>query len=232
MGLDSVELLEEIEKTFDIRIPDPVAEKMDTVGKAYDEVWKRIQHRNSGKCILQVLFYRLRACFKEELPAGINISPCTLIDDIVPKADRRKIWATLALRSKLKVPELVLPDKIARGLFKWGLVVFCSISWLSWYLNERLQIGGLIYLLAIAVCIVIIRLSSGVLKPQRVAIPCTTMRELTLQVLAMNMPALNGQGVTRKEMEMIINNVIVEKMGIDPDEIAPGKFFGNDLGLN
>ncbi len=232
MGLDSVELLVEIERTFDIRIPDPVAEKMDTVGKAYDEVWKRIQHRNSGKFILQVLFYRLRACFKEELTVEINISPSTLIDDIVPKADRRKIWAILSQRSKLKLPELVLPDKIASGLFKWGLVVFCTITWLSWYLNERLQIGGLIYLLAIAVCIAIMLLSSGILKPQRMTIPCTTMRELTLQVLAMNMPALNEQGVTRKEMEMIINNVIVEIMGINPAEIAPEKSFGNDLGLN
>jgi acyl carrier protein len=43
MGLDSVELLMEVENAFGIDIPDKVAEKIYTVGVFNEVVWERMR---------------------------------------------------------------------------------------------------------------------------------------------------------------------------------------------
>jgi len=44
MGLDSVELLVEVENTFIIKIPDTEASHITTVGDFYDAVWRQLQN--------------------------------------------------------------------------------------------------------------------------------------------------------------------------------------------
>jgi Phosphopantetheine attachment site len=60
MGLDSIELISEIEQKFGINIPDREAEKITTVGKMYDAVWGHLEGKYSNKCNSQILFYKLR----------------------------------------------------------------------------------------------------------------------------------------------------------------------------
>lgn len=45
MGLDTVELVMEIEHEFDIDIPDPEAEKIRTVGMLADFVWEQVREK-------------------------------------------------------------------------------------------------------------------------------------------------------------------------------------------
>lgn len=61
MGLDSIELIIEIEKAFDISIPDHEAEKLRTVGDLHNSVWNHLVERRSSRCNSQILFYKFRS---------------------------------------------------------------------------------------------------------------------------------------------------------------------------
>ena len=47
MGLDSVELIMEFEKAFEIRIPDQEAEKLRTVGEVHNYIWNRLDYQKT-----------------------------------------------------------------------------------------------------------------------------------------------------------------------------------------
>jgi acyl carrier protein len=55
MGLDSVELIVRVEKTFQISIPDKEAEKIVTVGDLYNIVWKYAGKVEGTRCLSQGL---------------------------------------------------------------------------------------------------------------------------------------------------------------------------------
>ncbi len=92
MGLDSVELLVEVEKTFDIEILDSEAAEILTVGDFYNVVWSRIKHRKSNKCMSAMLFYRLRQYFIENYRIAKNDVQLNCgIDNFIEKENRRWI---------------------------------------------------------------------------------------------------------------------------------------------
>ena len=61
MGLDSVELILEIEDSFGIAIPDAEASRISTIDDMYQCVLSKIKPRNlQTVCATQHVFYRLR----------------------------------------------------------------------------------------------------------------------------------------------------------------------------
>lgn len=48
MGLDTVELLMDVEETFDIEISDKEASEIETVGEFYDVVLTKLEAQNQG----------------------------------------------------------------------------------------------------------------------------------------------------------------------------------------
>jgi hypothetical protein len=87
MGLDSVELLMEIEKEFSIRVEDREAEMVRTVQDLYDLVWMTIQrkarnHNESASISKNIAFSRTR-----EL---ISISTGIELDKILPHHNLKK----------------------------------------------------------------------------------------------------------------------------------------------
>src|ERR1700722_12370853 len=62
MGLDTVELVMEIEEAFDLTIPDEEAEKIQTIGQAYRYILARLAGPVDGTavCLSAATFYFLR----------------------------------------------------------------------------------------------------------------------------------------------------------------------------
>ncbi len=108
MGLDSVEIVMEVENTFGIRIPDKDVEKILTVGDFHNLVWEYVKDSKSAKCKSQSLFYKLRKSLNEtiQIPKE-KINPATMLSDIIPKDNRRELWFNLSSK-QLEFPELVL----------------------------------------------------------------------------------------------------------------------------
>lgn len=98
MGLDSIELVMEVEKAFDIRIPDQEAEKIRTVKDLYDVVWNHLSRRHSDKCNSQLIFYKLRRYFIANFQLSKqSFSPDKLLDDLFPQANRRKEYIAMEI---------------------------------------------------------------------------------------------------------------------------------------
>ena len=60
MGLDSVELIIEVEEKFQIQIPDIEAENINTVGDLHQCILTKVERNELNRCSTQKIFYQLR----------------------------------------------------------------------------------------------------------------------------------------------------------------------------
>jgi len=107
MGLDSVSLLVDIEKYFDISISDREAENIYTVQDFADCVLTKVTLNPSQKCKSQILFYRFRSFFVDNL--GIDrkeIYPDRRISDIININDLKTTWTHIEEYLVVKLPDL------------------------------------------------------------------------------------------------------------------------------
>lgn len=115
MGLDSVILLQEVEDYFEITIPNDVAEKIVTVGDFASYVHKHITLQTAEKCKTQVLFYKVREFFCNELGLSKSeITPRTILENIVKIDIRKDVWVKLENHLALKLPKLSKVDSTGK----------------------------------------------------------------------------------------------------------------------
>lgn len=111
MGLDSVELLMDVEDSFNIQIPDSESEQINTVQDFADSVYQKISIVESNKCLSQRLFYNLKNTFQEVEINNNSITPNTRIKELLLDADNLKSkWTELQKQLSLRLPKLVPLD--------------------------------------------------------------------------------------------------------------------------
>jgi len=233
MGLDSIELLMEVEKAFDIRIPDSEAEKIRTVGDFHNTVWHHLTERHSSRCNSQILFYKLRKNFADSF--GIEkktFKKDTILNNNVPQNDRRNNYLDLGNTLNLKLPELVLTKPWKNFLNTIGLITILGGFLYALFLAEFSNYSRWVYLMPFA-GIFITQIFSELLNPKRIIIEPDSVRSFTEKTLALNFSSITkGGGVNRKDVENVINEIIVDKIGVDWDEISPEKSLTDDLGVD
>ena len=70
-------------------------------------------------------------------------------------------------------------------------------------------------------------------KFKRIVIHPFAVKDFTEKTLVINYSAISKDiGVNRKEVEMVINQIIVDKYGVDLEEVTPEKKIGDDLGIS
>lgn len=233
MGMDSLELLIDIEKAFSISIPDQEAEKIITVGDFHNVVWKHVEGREGEKCKSQSLFYILRKGFQQEFNVPRNeIRPGGSVSELFPEQDRRRAYYAFAESTGLKLPDLVLTRPWYLFLNGFGIATIIGGLGISILLAGFWNYSQWIFLLPVAGIIYTI-LISDVLDPKRTVIESGQLRQFTKRVLANNFAELAKEtGLNRKEVESVINYIISDRHGIDLDEITPEKKIGDDLGIS
>jgi acyl carrier protein len=111
MGMDTVVLVVDIEKHFDISIPDNEAAKINTVQDIADCVYGKVSVNPSQKCTSQVLFYKLREALVSILGIDRNaILPNYKLSELFGFQDLKEHWRRIESELKLKLPELSLRD--------------------------------------------------------------------------------------------------------------------------
>ena len=111
MGLDSVELLINVEKHFDMSIPDPEAAKISTLQDFADCVYQKVKINPTEVCKSSVLFYKLRIYFHTQF--GISkqaIYPEQRISELIATSDLHKVWRSIEQDFNLRLPELTSFD--------------------------------------------------------------------------------------------------------------------------
>lgn len=233
MGLDSVEILVNVENAFGITISNYEAEKISTVGDIHNVVWRSVQGRQSMRCRSQQLFYRLRYILINKFNAAHEgIVPEASLNKIFPNNNRRLKYHRLHKELNLKLPELVLPPIWARALTVTGITLIPGMLAVALVLMYGYNRTRWLYLLP-ALGLLATIFISNILDAVRVQFRPDKMRDYTQAVLALNYGTLMQESsLSRKEMEIVVNNIIAETIGLELHEISPEKSLTNDLGID
>jgi hypothetical protein len=233
MGLDSFEILIEVESAFGIKIPDSEAEKIITVGDFHNSVWRHLEGRHIEKCHSQALFYRLRSdlASKNEIDRS-QITLKTSPNSLWPVDNRRRDYNQFQQDSALIMPDLILPNPWS-DLLVWTSILLVVGSLITEFvLINFFDFSAWIWLYTLLTILLIVGISE-LLDPLRTRVAQIDMREFTMQVLKDNFRALaKDTGTNRREMEAVINQIMADKVGLDLVEIEPGKRIADDLGVD
>lgn len=105
VDLDSVDIVREIERAFQVEISDPEAEACLTVGDLFDLIVSKTRVVETGAdfCLSARAFWRLRAAAAQ---SGVThrVTPETSLAGIMPRAGRRAWWNKLSRTSGMKLP--------------------------------------------------------------------------------------------------------------------------------
>lgn len=234
MGLESVELLMEVEKTFDIQVPDSEAKSIKTVGDFYNSVWDKIKDKENKKCMSAMVYYRFRKLIVSKI--GIQNKDLKLdtdINDLIPREIRKSKWIEIQTDFEYKLPSLDLPQRLNRLLtiIKLSIVIISiliSVFLFSIY-DKPKSYFFLIPIIGLSIVHIIIIVST----PYRTDIKQDSVRELIKYILFNNYHKISlSYGSNRLEMENVISNIIHENFGIDYELIKPEAAIVNDLGIN
>ncbi|OQP65939.1 hypothetical protein A3860_15225 [Niastella vici] len=233
MGLDSVEILVNVENAFGITISNFEAEKIATVGDIHSIVWRSVQGRQSMRCKSQQLYYKLRHILITKFRVHKDtIELNASLNEIFPLMNRRLLYRKLEKEVQLKLPPLVLPPVWENTLRITGFVLIAGTLACSLVMVRMFHYTSWLYLLP-GLGIVLTIFFSNVLDGVRTVFTPATLKAYTQQVLSLNYATLIQQnGTNRKEVELIINNVIAETIGLELHEISPEKRLAYDLGID
>jgi acyl carrier protein len=233
MGLDSVEILIEVETAFGIKIPDSEAEKIITVGDFHNSVWRHLEGRHIEKCHSQALFYRLRSSLASK--KDIDHSQITLKtspNSLWPLDNRRREYDQFQQDLCLSLPDLILPNPWSDFLLWTSILLVVGSLITEFILINFFDFSAWIWLYTLLAILLIVAISE-LLNPLRTRVAQTDMREFTMQILKENYKAIaKDTGTNRREMEAVINQIIADKVGLDLIEIEPGKRIADDLGVD
>jgi acyl carrier protein len=135
MGLDAVDIVVEVEETFDIVIEDSQAEKIITPRQLIELVLGKVGNSDhKGFCLTQRAFHRLRASLMRELGCKRNqITPQTTMENLFPLSFRKeRISIVIAEIGTKKEIEFVRPawvlNLIHTVMILGGIVIACVIA--------------------------------------------------------------------------------------------------------
>lgn len=120
MSLDSVELVMEIEKFFEIEIPDADAERMNTPKIMAQLLMKQLSINTAVYDLEAELFDAVSKAFTciLEVPQQ-TISPTTPLKSIFPNTDQEIFWLAFKAELGLETPIMQF-DPLAKGIkYKW-----------------------------------------------------------------------------------------------------------------
>jgi acyl carrier protein len=236
MGLDTVELVIEVEKAFDIAILDADAERIATVGQLYEFVLAKLPLQQTTRCPSAAGFYRFRRALIAQF--GVDrqdVHPARLVAQLVPVGARRSSWQRLGERLEWRLPSLVRPAWMIRGLqllvLSWLAAVISSLGWagaFSWgAFSSAIAVW---FLSSILLSCAAFRLT----VPFATEFPrdCVTVREMVQSALGLNYDRIKSksQGWDRQEVWECLRAIIVTQLGVAPEDVVESASFVNDFG--
>ncbi|MEI8195245.1 MAG: acyl carrier protein [Phycisphaerae bacterium] len=231
MGLDVVELIMQVEDTFQITIQDREAEGIRTVGDLYRLVGMKTNTIPQTGCFSAHVFYRLRRTI-QSLQPGVpaRLRPATPLTEALPLPVRRALWPRLAASSSLRLPELQMSSKGAGWLAVLGLGGAALIG----VLTGCATVAALGMLAAFASLIL-----WGVWQAHlnrrtgRHVRSCTTLGDLARLTMYRNFGAIAAQCCPGQHRELwnAVCSVVAECLEIRAGELRPETRFKEELNL-
>ena len=216
MGLDGVELVMAFEEEFGIAFTNAEAERIETVGKAIDVIFNKLQETDSVSAENLVLGAVARVS-GERLE---NLDRSTRLDEVFSTEARWDQWDLLQQELGYEVvpgPRLpwaltllgwcvvFLPIVLLWPRIGWGIIVGLAAGFSYWLLVQRFR------------CVL-------PLKGKRVG-------DLIKPVEKRLAKSREKQGLSRSEVRAETVEIIVEQLGITPEQCTDDARFIDDLGV-
>jgi len=230
MGLDSVELIIDVENTFQISITDPEAENIATVGDFYELILKKIDYSENHQCQSQVLFYKLREVISRHCRIeGKSITPSTELSTIFSKTSIKEKWSAIQNEVYFKLPELKRSKKLSFVL-NWSsfLLICLAIT----FVIVAFKTSTYVLILYAITLIVITYLSWNLTRSLKKHPRYENMRGLVQGILPLNIKQLDLSIRDKNDVWHILKYIIHDKVGVELDEITPEANIVDDLGVN
>ncbi len=234
MGLDLVELVMEVEDTFNIRFSEADYADIATVGDLHDYIVKRVNGTDDSVsehdpiCLTSATFLRIRRAFVSHFGlARHSVRPSSSVDEIVPRKERRKVWNQIQNVIELNLPPLRRPRWVVctllaivsmlAAIFLWSLMPIDEIEFLGVALATVAAAAGLT---------VLTRPLATEPGPEFV-----TVGGLAHVVLQRNFRALHEQynGWNPSDVWDTIQVILLEQLAIKPEEVTRDARFLEDL---
>lgn len=233
MGLDSVELVMEVEDHFRVRLPDPECERVRTVADLAALVMARLPQGESP-CPTARHFRLLRSRAVEA--AGVArgaFRPSAPLGAVFPLRGRRRRWAALG-REELVVPGLVAPRAVTRvflvatviAVLAWAVVcavVFVPIGVFASVVlgfSTLLLVGGG---LAFAYGRCMLCFPAG----------CGTVADLVRRTMPPVMPSAPGERSAAADAVMLrVRRLTARQLGLPLEQVRPESRFVEDLEID
>ncbi|MFT5303847.1 MAG: acyl carrier protein [Mariniblastus sp.] len=231
MGLDTVELVMEVEEIFDINISDERAQTIVNVGQLFDCIVEEFEQLSpTGTCLSASTFYSIKRGLEA---AGVTetFGPSTRLENVVPRKGRRSFWHRLSTNTNLKLPELIRPKWINLSA---TVITLVGSLWIAAEFSQSSYSG---YVFASYGFVSLIVLGIGTYT---LTIPLATcfqrdwgsFRGLSESVLVLNLDKLKNseQKFGSGDIFVVLKKIIVEQLGVDADEVTKDANFVSDLG--
>jgi hypothetical protein len=219
--LDGVELVQNLEKAFEIQIADSEAESILTVGQLYDLLLQKIPANESNrKCASAMAFYRLKRALKGlgyEAP-----SPSTGLSFLEGRGAKIS-FKKLEHETGLRLPR---PELSYGGFFGClaVVIIFCVVLGFSAFLHRRYFSG----INGFTVVVVFIVVGWGILyfDPGKLPKSCSTLGGLARKVAALNYGRFIKTGANHRDSE-IWNNLLelLSEYALPKSEIGRDTYF-------
>jgi hypothetical protein len=232
MGLDSLEIVLEVEDTFGISIPDEDAARLTTVGMLYDYVLVHRFHGKQDACLTSMTFYKLRRGLMLVLQLPRNaIRVSTELTAIIPKR-RRRTWRAIEKATGYRLPFLRRP----RWVVTLATLATIGLGIVVPALLGLKPFGGGVIVAMVSICLLAFVFSrlTGVfayeLPPE-----VTTVGQLAKATLARNyQPILAESKTSASDAEVwdMLRRIIGEQMGFRTEQLTKETNFVKDLGVS
>ncbi len=238
MGLDLVELILEVEESFEIKLPDDRASEIQTVGDLYQLILElhgtSVAARETRKvCLSAATFREIRRGLHKELPIATGrLRPSDRLESILPRSFRGDLWITLDKSLDLRLPKLVRSRRVTLLLLVLTVIFAAAGGAAAW---EVVGFGWV----AVASSACGLVAAAGVFwltKPLAIhpRASFSSFRGLTEDVLARNFGELSRrfQASSPADVWNALKTIFVAQLGVTAERVKPEARLIADLGLD
>ena len=239
MGLDGVELIMAIEERFGIEIPDDTASEMLTAGDLHLYILGRMHEKRSkiaadyaaGKtkntCLSSRLFYLIRRTL--QWTVGIErfqVQRHSSLDELIPRHGRLLHWENLRKGAGLRLPNLKRPIWLVWSLFAC-ICLIPAIFALCFGLTDPPAYAFLVIPVMIAVALI----ARAATTPFALCFPdgCLTIEDLVQR--ASKHISVEWMLKQTEDIWPVLKEIIIEQLGVTPEEVTKKARFVDDLGV-
>jgi acyl carrier protein len=245
MGLDLVEYVVAVEKTFELRFRDEDIERTCTVGEFHDLVMRELRANGAAAtsetasvvCKTSRAFYRLRrGLISSGIATRKEIVPSATLESLFPRKDRRTLWSWFSIDSGCALPRLSRPAWLISAM----VAVCLSVPLLAMCLlgvGIVFDVGVLIALAVCAIGVYVVLLIATQELATAFSLSGATVGDLARYAAGKNWKSRSepdgpARRWTEEEAWNKISELLVECQGVDPKEITRDASFVDDLRMD